>query len=57
MAQWVKDLTAAAQVAAEVWVQFPAWHSGLKGPALPQLWHSLQLKLGLNPWPKNVHMP
>ena len=34
MAQWVKNLTAAAQVAAEAWV---------KDPALPQLWHKLQL--------------
>ena len=36
MAQWVKNLTAAAQV------QSPAWCSGLKHPALPQLQHKLQ---------------
>ena len=36
-----------------------AWHSGLKDPALPQLWLGLQqqLGLGLNPWPRNFHMP
>ena len=30
MAQWVKNLTATAQVAAEVQVCFLAWHSWLK---------------------------
>ena len=35
MAQGVKNLTAAAWVAMEVWVQSPTWHSGLKDPALP----------------------
>ena len=29
VAQWVKDLTAGAQVAAEMWVWSPAWPSGL----------------------------
>ena len=28
MAQWVKDLTAVAQIAAEAWVQSLAWCSG-----------------------------
>ena len=37
VAQWVKNLTAAAQVAAESQVWSPAWHSGLKDPALLQL--------------------
>ena len=37
MVKWVKNLTAATWVAAEVQVQFLAWHSGLKDPALPQL--------------------
>ena len=36
MAQWVKNLTAAAQVAAEAHVQSLAWCGGLKDPALPQ---------------------
>ena len=30
MVQWVKNLTAAAQVTVEVWVSFPARCSGLK---------------------------
>ena len=34
MAQWVKNQTAAAQAAAEVRVQSPTQHSGLKDPAL-----------------------
>ena len=33
MVQWVKNLTAVAQVALEVWVWSPAQHSGLK------IWH------------------
>ena len=37
LVQWVKNLTAVAWVSAEVWVQSPAWRSGLKDPVLPQL--------------------
>ena len=37
MVQWVKNATAVAQAAAEVWVQSLAEHSGLKDPALPHL--------------------
>ena len=48
--QWVKNLTAAAQVTAEVQVDPPAWHSGLKDPALWQLW------LGFNPRLGSFHM-
>ena len=33
--QGVKNLTAAAQVAAEAWVPFRAWGSGLKDSVLP----------------------
>ena len=51
MAQWVKNLTAAAQATAEEWVQAPNWHSGLKDPVLTYLWHKLQLQFGFNPWP------
>ena len=50
MAQWVKSPTAMAWVAAEVWVQSLAQHSGLKDPVLPQLWHRF------GPWPGNFHM-
>ena len=50
MAQWVKNPTPAARVTAEVWVQSPAQYSGLKDPALQQLW------LGFNSWPRNFHM-
>ena len=42
MAQWVKNLTAMAQVAVEAQVQVLALHSGLKDPALPQLWLKIQ---------------
>ena len=35
--QLVKNMTAAAWVAVEAWVQSLAWHSGLKGLVLPQL--------------------
>ena len=49
--QWIKNLTAVAQVAVEAWVQSLAWHSGLKEPALQQLW------LGFKPWLRNFHMP
>ena len=57
MAPWVKDLTAVARVAVEAWIRSPTQHSGLKDPALPQLWIRLQLQLGFNPWPGNFHMP
>ena len=50
MVQCVKNLTAAAQVAAEVWVQFLAWCSGLKDLALLQPWHRSEL------WPGNLQM-
>ena len=43
MVQWVKNLTAAAWVAEEAHVQSPAQRSGLRDPALPPLWHRLQL--------------
>ena len=52
MGQWVNP-TAAAQVAAEAWVQFPVRHR-VKGSsfavAVAQLW------LRFNPWPRNFHM-
>ena len=47
VAQWIKHLTAAAQVAAEVRVQSLVWHSGLKDMAL----------FRFNPWPGNFHSP
>ena len=31
MAQWLRNLIAAAWFAAEIRIQFPAWRSGLKG--------------------------
>ena len=51
-----KNPTAAAEVAEEVQAQSPAQHSGLKYPVLLQLWQSFQLRLGFNPWPRNVYM-
>ena len=50
MSQWVKNLTAAAQVTAEAKVRSLARCSGLKDLTL------LQLQLGFNPWPGNFHM-
>ena len=41
MAQWVKNLTAAAQVSAEVQVPSLAWGSWSKDQALLQVWHGL----------------
>ena len=57
MVQWVKNLTAVARVAVEVWVQSLTQCSGLKDPMLLKLWHGLQLWLRFNSWPENFHMP
>ena len=54
--QWVKNLTTAAQVTAEVWVQSLASCSALKDSALLQLKHRSQLWLRFNPWPRNFYM-
>ena len=56
MAQWVKNLTAAAQVAAKACIQSLAWSSRLKDPALLQLEHRSQLWLKFSPWPRNFPM-
>ena len=56
LAQWVKNPTAAAQVAAEAQVQSPDPCSGLKHLAVPHLWHRSQMWSGFNPWPENFHM-
>lgn len=48
MARWVKSLTAAVWVTAEVRVQYPTQCSWLKGLVLLQLW------LRLNPWPREL---
>ena len=56
MAPWVKILTTVVQAIASVQVRSLAWHSGLKDPALPQLWHKSQLQLRFNPWPGNFHL-
>ena len=53
MMQWVKNLTAAAQVAVEMQIQFPVWCSGLKDTVLPKVGHKLQLHLPFHPWPRN----
>ena len=49
MAQWIKNLTAAAQVAMEAQVRSPAQGSGLKDLALPQLQHRWHMQLGFGP--------
>ena len=51
MAQWVKNLTAVAQVPAEVRVPSLAQRSRLKDPVLLQLWCRSQLWLGFSTWP------
>ena len=48
MAQWVKNLSAVAQIRAEAQVRSLAQHGGLKDPSL--------LSLVFNPWPENFHM-
>ena len=45
------NLTAVAQVTAEIQVQSPAQSSGLKYLELQQL------QLGFSPWPRKFHMP
>ena len=39
------------------WMQVPspAWHRGLRDPALPQLWHGSQLWLRSHPWAWECH--
>ena len=49
--QWVKNPTAAVQVAAEARVQSPAQHSGLKDLALPHLQRRWKLGLRSHPCP------
>ena len=56
MVQWVKNLAAAPQVAAEVQVQSLAWLRGLKDLALLQLQHRSQLWLGFSLWCWIFHM-
>ena len=51
MVKWLKNLTAAAWVAAEVQIQFPVWHTGLKDLVLLNLW------LRFSSWPRNFHVP
>ena len=46
--QWVKNLTAGAQVAVKAQIGSPAWHSGLKDLMLLQLWERSQLWFGLS---------
>ena len=55
VAQRVKNLTLAAQVAPEAQAGSPAWRSSLKDLALTQLWHRSQLQLRFNPLPENFH--
>ena len=57
MAQWVKNLTAAAPGAAELRVHSLALQSGLRDPALLQLQHRSLLWLGFSSWPRNLHRP
>ena len=56
VAQWVKNLTAAARVATEAEVQSLGLHNESKDLVLPQLRHRSQLWLGCSPQPGNFHM-
>ena len=56
VAQSVKNLTAAAQVAVEMRVRSLAWCSRLKDLALLHLWCRSQVWLRLSPWSGNFHM-
>ena len=51
MAQCVKNPNAVAQVAAEVQIRSLTRYRGLKDLLL------VQLQLGFNPWPRNLHRP
>jgi len=57
VAEWVKDLTSVAWVAAKVQVQSSAWLSELKDLLLPRLHCRSQMHLRFHPWPKNFYMP
>ena len=54
--QWVKNLTAAAPVTAQAWIQSFTQHTSLKDLALLQMQCRLQLWLRFSPWPGNFHM-
>ena len=54
MAQWVKNLTAVARVAAEVRVRSPAQCSGLKDPAVSQLHHRSAAAAQIQPLPQEL---
>ena len=56
VAQWIKNPTAEAQVAAEGQVQSLAGRNGLKDLVLLQPRLRSQLWLGSSPWPRNLHM-
>ena len=56
MAQWIKNPTAAARVAAVARVPSLAQQSGLKDPVLPLLQHRSQLWIGFNRCPGNFHV-
>ena len=47
MVQWVKNLTAGAQVVVGSILGLVQW---IKDPVLLQLWHRLQLQLRFNHW-------
>ena len=57
MAHWVKNLTAVAQVSAEVRVHSLAHYSRLKGIAAATAKVTAVAQLRFSPWPDNFHMP
>ena len=51
MVQWVKNPTAEAQVAVEMWIQIPGLAHWVKGSIAATLW------LGFSLWPRNLNIP
>ena len=49
MARWIKNPATVAWITVEVWVWPLAWNSGLKDPALPQLWCRLAAAAQIQP--------
>ena len=54
MTLWVNDLTCPCGTTGMI--PSPTQAQWVKGPELLQLSHRSQMRLGLDPWPRNFHM-